>query len=81
VIKKTDENMTSVKPVPDGYHTVNPYILVNGAGQLIDFIKKAFDGKETERFSMPDGTIGHAEIRLGDSVIMMSDARGEEHKT
>lgn len=72
--------MTSVKPVPDGYHTVTPYIIVQGAGQLIDFIKKAFDGNEAELISMPDGTIGHAEIRLGDSVIMVSDARGEDYK-
>jgi PhnB protein len=72
--------MTSVKPIPNGYHTVTPYILVQGADKLIDFLKNAFDAKETERFSMPDGTIGHAEVRLGDSVIMLSDARGEEYK-
>jgi PhnB protein len=72
--------MTSVKPIPDGYHTVTPYILVQGADKLIDFLKNAFDAKETERFPMPDGTIGHAEVRLGDSVIMLSDARGEEYR-
>jgi PhnB protein len=49
--------MTSVKPIPDGYHTVTPYILVQGADKLIDFVKKAFDAKETERYLMPDGTI------------------------
>ena len=64
--------MTSVKPIPDGYHTVTPYILVLGADKLIDFLKKAFGAKETERYLMPDGTIGHAEIRLDDSVIMVS---------
>jgi uncharacterized glyoxalase superfamily protein PhnB len=58
--------MTSVKPIPEGYHTVTPYILVQGADKLIDFIKKAFNAKETERYSMPDGSIGHAEIRIGD---------------
>jgi PhnB protein len=63
--------MTSVKPIPDGYHTVTPYILVQGADKLIDFVKKAFDAKETERYLMPDGTIDHAEVRLGDSVIMV----------
>ena len=72
--------MTSVKPIPEGYHTVTPYILVQGADKLIDFIKKAFDAKETERYSMPDGSIGHAEVRIGDSVLMVSDAQGEEYK-
>ena len=72
--------MTPVKPIPDGYHTVTPYILVQGADKLIDFVKKAFDAKETERYSMPNGTIGHAEDRLGDSVIMVSDAQGEDYK-
>ena len=72
--------MTSVKPAPNGYHTVTPYILVHGADKLIDFIKKAFDAKEVERVTMPDGSIGHAEVRLGDSVIMVSDAKGEQYK-
>ena len=66
--------MTPVKPIPDGYHTVTPYILVQGADKLIDFVKKAFDAKETERYLMPDGTIGHDEVRIGDSVIMISDS-------
>ena len=47
--------MTSVKPIPEGYHTVTPYILAQDAAKLIDFVKKAFDAKETERYSMPDG--------------------------
>lgn len=56
------------------------YLLVQGADKLIDFVKKAFDAKETDRYSMPDGSVGHAEIRLGDSVIMLSEAMGEEYK-
>jgi PhnB protein len=72
--------MTSVKPIPKGYHTVTPYILVQGADKLIDFVKRAFDAKETERYSMPDGTIGHAEVRIGDSLIMISEAQEEEYK-
>jgi uncharacterized glyoxalase superfamily protein PhnB len=72
--------MTSVKQAPEGYHTVTPYILVQGADKLIDFIKKAFDAKEAEHVTMPDGSIGHAEVRLGDSVIMVSDAKGEQYK-
>lgn len=73
--------MTSIKPIPDGYHTVTPYLLVQGADKLIDFVKKAFDAKETERYSMPDGSVGHAELRLGDSVIMLSEAMGEDYKS
>ena len=72
--------MTSVKPIPDGYHTVTPFILVQGAAKLIDFVKKALYAKETERYLMPDGAISDAEVRLGDSVIMVSDAQCEECK-
>ena len=72
--------MASVKPIPEGHHTVTPYILVQGAEKLIDFMKKAFDAKESERYSMPDGSIGHAEVRIGDSVMMVADAQGEEYK-
>ena len=57
-----------------------PYILAQDADKLIDFVKNAFDAKETERITMPDGSIGHAEVRLGDSVIMVSDAKGEQYK-
>jgi PhnB protein len=72
--------MTSVKPVPDGYHAVTPYLVVQGAEKLIDFVKQAFDAKEIERMSMPDGKIGHAEVRIDDSVIMIGDAREETWK-
>ncbi|MGH3442758.1 MAG: VOC family protein [Nitriliruptorales bacterium] len=72
--------MTSVKSIPDGYHTVTPYLLVQSAEKLINFVKRAFDAKETVRMSMPDGAIGHAEVRLGDSVIMLSEAQGGEYK-
>jgi PhnB protein len=74
------QSMTSVKPIPEGHHTVTPYKLVQGAEKLIDFMKKAFDAKESERYSMPDGSIGHAEVKIGDSVIIVSDAQGEEYK-
>jgi PhnB protein len=67
--------MGSVKPIPEDYHTVTPYLVVEGADKLIDFMKQAFGAKETERMSMPAGSIGHAEVRIGDSVIMMGDAR------
>jgi len=64
----------AVKPIPDGYHTVTPYLVVQGAGKLIDFLKRAFDAQETFRMARPDGTVGHAEVRIGDSVVMMADA-------
>lgn len=66
-----------VKPIPEGYHSVTPYLLVQGAPKLLDFLKQAFDAKETERFTQPDGTIMHAEARIGDSVVMMGEPGGE----
>jgi PhnB protein len=72
--------MTPVKPIPDNYQVVTPYLVVQGAEKLINFLKQAFGARETERISMPDGSIGHAEVRIGDSVIMMSDAREDMWK-
>ena len=72
--------MPAVKSIPDGYHTVTHFLLVQGADKLIEFVKKAFDAKETECYTMPDGSVGHAEIRIGDSVIMLSEAMSEEYK-
>jgi uncharacterized glyoxalase superfamily protein PhnB len=66
-----------VKPIPDGYHTVTPCLYVEGASQLIEFLKKAFDAQETERVERPDGAIGHAEVKIGDSIVMLGDAGGE----
>ena len=67
----------SVKPIPDGYHAVTPYLVVQGAAKLIDFLKQAFGAQEIERLTRPDGAIGHAEVRIGDSVVMMGEACGE----
>jgi PhnB protein len=67
----------AVKPIPEGYHTVTPYLTVQGAANLIDFLKQAFEAQETERITQPDGAIGHAEVRIGDSIVMMTDAGGE----
>lgn len=63
----------SVKPKPDGYHSVTPYLIVNGAARALDFYKKAFGATEVMRMTQPDGKVGHAEIRIGDSVVMMAD--------
>ena len=70
----------AVKPVPDGYHTVTPYLVVQGAAQLIEFLKRAFDARDVhECMRRPDGTVAHAELRIGDSVVMLADAAGD-HK-
>jgi PhnB protein len=66
--------MTSkVKPVPDGYHTVTPYISIRGASEAIEFYKRAFGAMELYRMPMPDGKVGHAELQIGDSRIMLAD--------
>jgi uncharacterized glyoxalase superfamily protein PhnB len=60
-----------IKPIPDGYHTVTPYLTVPDAKALLEFLKRAFDAKEMHRMDRPDGSVGHAEIRIGDSPIMV----------
>ena len=65
--------MATVKPVPDGYHTVTPYLIVNGASAAIEFYKKAFGAEELFRMPMPGGRVGHAEMKIGDSRIMLAD--------
>jgi PhnB protein len=66
--------MTSkVKPIPDGYHAATPYLCVSDAVRAIDFYKKAFGATETMRMAMPDGRIGHAEIKINDASIMLAD--------
>ncbi|HSE85137.1 MAG TPA: VOC family protein [Candidatus Binatia bacterium] len=61
------------KPIPKGYHVVTPYLSVQGAADAIAFYKKAFGAKEVMRMPGPGGTIGHAEIQIGDSRIMLAD--------
>ena len=63
----------AVKPIPEGYHSVTPYLCVKGAAQAIEFYKKALSATERMRISHPDGRVGHAEVQIGDSVIMLSD--------
>jgi uncharacterized glyoxalase superfamily protein PhnB len=62
-----------VKPIPDGFHTVTPYLTVNDAARAIDFYKRAFGAQETVRMQGPPGKIGHAELKIGDSIIMLAD--------
>ena len=63
----------AVKPIPDGYHSVTPYLTVRGAAKAIDFYKEAFAAAEVLRMPMPDGSVAHAEIKIGDSIIMMGE--------
>ncbi|MGH9875478.1 MAG: VOC family protein [Pyrinomonadaceae bacterium] len=64
----------AVKPIPEGYHTATPYLIVEGAADAIEYYKKAFGATELLRFPTPDGKIGHAEIKIGDTPIMLADA-------
>jgi PhnB protein len=63
----------AVKPIPEGYHTVTPYLIVKGAARALEFYKKAFGAKELMRFSGPGDKIMHAEIKIGDSPVMLAD--------
>jgi PhnB protein len=63
----------TVKAQPDGYHAVTPYLVVKGAAGAIEFYKKVFGAKELFRLGGPDGKVGHAELTIGDSVIMLAD--------
>jgi PhnB protein len=58
---------------PDNYHTITPYLIVDDASQALDFYKNAFNAIEIMRFNKPDGKIGHAEIKIGDSFLMLAD--------
>jgi PhnB protein len=64
---------SKVKPIPEGYHSVTPYLIVDGAAAAIDFYKTAFGAVERMRFPAPGGRVGHAEIAIGGSVIMLAD--------
>ena len=67
----------TVKPIPDGYHTVTPYLVVRDVPRLIDFLRQAFGATEIMRSARPDGSIMHAEVTIGDSRVMMGEASTE----
>lgn len=67
------------KPIPDGFHTVTPYLVIKGAAQLIEFMKEAFDAKQIYVSNRPDGTIMHATMQVGDSMVMLAEAT-EQHQ-
>ncbi len=64
----------AVKPIPEGYHSVTPCLVVRGADRVIEFLKQAFGAQEIDRFAAPDGRIMHAEVKIGDSMIMLGEA-------
>lgn len=64
----------SVKPIPDGYHTITPFLVVKDAAAFMEFLKKALSAQEIYRTNSDDGTVMHAEMKIGDSMIMISEA-------
>ncbi|HEY3064981.1 MAG TPA: VOC family protein [Methylomirabilota bacterium] len=66
-----------VKAIPDGYHAITPYLSIRGAANAIEFYKKAFGATERMRMAQPDGRIGHAELQIGDSCVMLADEHPE----
>lgn len=65
----------SVKPVPDGYHTITPFLLCKGVRELLEFLKTAFDAEIKEQHDAKDGTVMHAAARIGDSMLMLGEAQ------
>ncbi len=68
----------AVKPIPDGYHSVTPYLVVDDPQKQLDFLKQAFGAQETVRMDGPDGSIAHAEVKIGDSMVMLGGASGSQ---
>ncbi len=68
----------AVQSVPPDYHTVTPYLVVPGAAKVIDFLKQTFDAKEVVRMPGPGGSVAHAEIKIGDSIVMMGEPMGPQ---
>jgi PhnB protein len=64
---------SKVKPIPEGYHNVTPYLVIKGAAAAIDFYKQVFGAVEVMRMPQPDGRVGHAELKFGDSHVMLAD--------
>lgn len=65
--------MPTVKPIPEGYHTLTPYLVMKDCARAIEFYKSVFDATETMRMPEPGGGVGHAELRIGDSALMLAD--------
>lgn len=65
--------MSKVSPIPQGFHSITPYLVIKGAAQAIDYYKKVFGATELVRMNGPNNTVGHAELQIGDSRIMLAD--------
>lgn len=70
---------SKVKPVPEGYHTVTPYLCIRGAEKALDFYARAFGAKEKVRMPGPDGKVMHAEILIGDSMVMLGEENPQQN--
>ena len=70
-----------VKPIPDGYHSVTPYLMIKGADKFIAFMAAVFGAKVTEQLMQADGKPGHTELRVGDSLIMLSEVKADRPPT
>jgi uncharacterized glyoxalase superfamily protein PhnB len=76
-MERSSKMTATVKPIPDGYHTVTPHLVNKDVSRLIEFLTRAFDAQEVHRLAGPDGRVMHAELRIGDSMIMIGEASGE----
>jgi PhnB protein len=72
-MSKEDRTMSTVKPIPDGYHTITPHLAVRDAAKAIDFYARAFGAEELYRMPGPGGVVMHAELRVGDSIVMLGE--------
>jgi uncharacterized glyoxalase superfamily protein PhnB len=68
----------AVEPIPERYHSLQPYLLVEGAARLMEFLKATFDAEDVGSMPTPEGKIGHAEMRIGDTIVMLADASTAE---
>jgi PhnB protein len=77
VANSNSPSATAVRHIAEGYHAVTPYLIIKGAAAAIDFYKKVFGATESFRMADPSGKVGHAEIKIGDSMIMLADEHPE----
>jgi PhnB protein len=71
------EAAMAVKPIPDGYSSITPYLYIRGASDAIEFYKRAFGAQELFRFPAPNGRVGHAELKMGNAIVMLADEHPE----
>ena len=67
--------MSNVKPIPEGYHSITPYLVVDRAAELLEFLERAFGATIMLKMMQPDGSVGHCEVRVGDSMLMVGGAK------